>query len=260
MFRPIGRDWHVTIGSLRDPWIGRRVAAIGIAALAAYVLYAWLLFPVTTARVRIGMDLTVGGVTRSASNVVELRSRAGLGLAGLSGPTSPVIRGEAVTLTLGRHALLVMLLKPVDPTVPPDWPLRQLIAAAGGDAHGPLEAAIAWLARQSGRFDITHATTAFGSETRPLHPDLIFLPDRRLFREGMPAASAWRAVDPDAVDAVIGTDGARLVVWLEPVARVRPITRGDLALHLPAFELFWLRHVLSERQPEGLRPANFKGP
>ncbi|QCK85983.1 hypothetical protein E8L99_09545 [Phreatobacter aquaticus] len=257
MFRPISRDWHASKEAFRE-LRGRRVAYAALAASLAYAVYAFVLFPTTVARVRLGLDLTVGGVTRSASNIVELRSRAGFGLAGLAGPTRPVLRGEAVPLALGRHAILVLLLSPVDPTTPADWPLRQIVAAAGGDPHAPLDNAIAWLGRQSGRFDLMRSTAEYGGESRPLHPDMIFLPDRRVPLVGAVGARDWRPVDAEAPDSVLGTDCARITVWIEPVSRFRPISRGDLAISLPWFNRYWLKHWGPEPPADGLNPASLK--
>jgi hypothetical protein len=257
MFRPISRDWHASKEAFHQ-LAGKRLAYAVLAVALAYAVYAFVLFPSSIARVRLGLDLTVGGVTRSASNIVELRSRAGFGLAGLHGPARPVLRGEAVPLALGRHAMLVLLLSPIDPATPADWPIRQIVAAAGGDPHAPLENAIAWLGRQSGRFDVLGAKAAFGGESRPLHPDMIFLPDRRVPLVGADGARAWRPVDVDATDAVLGTEGARITVWVEPVSRFHPISRGDLVISLPWFNRYWLKHWGTEPPADGLNPASLK--
>lgn len=236
----------------------RRLLEIAILAAAAYLGLSYLLFPTSVARVRIGLDLTVGGVTRSASNVVELRSRAGFGLAGLDGPGRPVLRGEAVTLKLGGSTMLVLLLNPADPTTPSDWALRQIIVATGGDRHGPIETAIAALGGQSGRFVFASTTAEVGGSARALHPDLVLISDLRLFDGRSRSTPAWRHVPLLAPDDALGTEGAEITIWVEPVSRLRPISRGDLALRLPSFELFFLRHLLSNPPADVLRPASLK--
>lgn len=254
-FRAIIDDLKTSIANLHLAWRRPWVRVASLAAVAVYVLYAWVLFPTHAVRVRIGLDLTIDGVTRSASNVVAFRYRTG---PSVLGDSHAAIRGEAVVLTFGARGALVMLVTPMRQAAP-DFLLRQVVAAMGGDAGGPLEAGIALVAAQSRRFEFSSAVTEVdGHEEHPLQPDVIFLADRQAGqpdRHGAPVATEVPVHHPDAT---LGTSGASIVLWVETASRFRPVTRGEVTAKLPFFNSFWARNHVSPPAPPALRPANFR--
>ncbi|CEJ15516.1 hypothetical protein BN1110_05861 [bacterium YEK0313] len=254
-FRAIIDDLNTSIANLRLAWRKPWVRAASVAAVAVYILYAWVLFPTHTVRVRIGMDLTINGMTRSASNVVAFRHRSGPSVLTDGQAT---IRGEAVVLTFGARGALVMLLTPLRRTAP-DFLLRQVFAAMGGDANGSLEAGIAHVAAQTRRFEFSSAVTEVdGHEEHPLQPDVIFLADRFAGQPDGHGAPIAMDVPVHHPDGVLGTSGASIVLWTETVSRFRPVTRGEVTAKLPFFNSFWARNHVAPPAPPALRPANFR--
>ncbi|QCI65704.1 hypothetical protein [Phreatobacter stygius] len=255
VLKPIIRDLNTSIENLRLAWRMPWVRAATVLGLIGYALYAWVLFPTQTARVRIGMDVTINGVTRSASNVVELKSRNGLAILNANHAS---LRGEAVVLTLGARAAVAMLITPLrNPS--PDWLIRQVIAAMGGDLREPIETGLIHVAAQSRRHEFSSAVTEVdGREEHPLQPDVIFLADRRNFQPDRDGPGAWAEVPIHHPDAVLGTSGATVVLWVETVSRLRPVTRGEVTAKLPFFNSFWARNHVSPPAPPALRPTNFK--
>ncbi|MBN8941518.1 MAG: hypothetical protein J0H01_18575 [Rhizobiales bacterium] len=258
VLKPIVKDLNTSIENLRLAWRKPWVRLATVLAAVGYVLYAWVLFPTYTVRVRIGMDVTVNGVTRSASNVIELKARTGPSFASASRATHTAIRGEAVVLTLGARAAVVMLVTPIRNGTP-DWIIRQVVAAMGGDLREPIETGILHVAAQSRRYEFSSATTEIdGREEHPLQPDVVFLADRRNFQPDRGGAADWAEVPIHHPDAVLGTSGATIVLWAETVSRLRPVTRGEVTAKLPFFNSFWARNHVTPPLPPALRPANFK--
>lgn len=254
-FRAIIDDLKTSIANLHLAWQKPWVRLASLAAVAGYVLYAWVLFPTHAVRVRIGIDLTIDGVTRSASNVVAFRYRNG---PQLLADRHATLRGEAVVLTFGARGALVMLVTPLRAAAP-DFLLRQVIAAMGGDTGGPLESGIALVAAQTRRFEFSTAVTEVdGHEEHPLQPDLIFLADRQSGLAGHNGAPGSVEVSAHHPDTALGTSGASIVLWAETVSRFRPVTRGEVTAKLPFFNSFWARNHVSPPAPPALRPANFR--